>query len=446
MPVELRTPDSSVADEFLPRVPDTVPEEWEADFVRKREAIERAVAEFPTPFYIYDERGIRNTVRNLNSAFDWADYRNHFAVKATPTPAIVDLMRQEGSGADCSSAPEIVMADALGIQGESIMFTSNHTSIAEYKLARDRGAIVNFDDLTHLNFYREHVGTFPDIVCLRYSPEGKAGNVIIGTPEEAKFGMSLPQLQEAYRQLARAGVKRFGLHAMVASNELEATYFAETARMLLDATERINDELGIDFEFVNIGGGFGIPYRPDQRPVDLSGVSELIEQEFALSEAYGRPSLFTELGRYVTGPHGVLVTQVRHVEEKYRKVVGVDATMADLMRPGMYGAYHHITVLGGEYAPAETYDVAGSLCENNDKFANQRPLPRVKHGDTLVIHDAGAHGRAMGFNYNGKLRCGELLLCEDGSIVEIRRDETVEDLFSTAHWPDGVEPDYTGLE
>lgn len=403
-------------------------------FTPPREAIIQAIKRFAPPLYLYDERGIRASARTLNEAFAWAPgYRNYFAVKALPNPRILEILRDEQSGADTSSGPELALAERAGITGSRVMFTSNDTPAEEFRRAAALGAIINFDDLTHIGYYREHLGNLPETACVRYNPGRlKGGNEMIGLPEEAKFGMTATQLPEAYRQLKAGGVQRFGMHTMVASNEVRADYFAETARILFAEAQRVMKETGVTLSFINLGGGFGIPYEPGQQPIDVGRVTELIKS--AYREAFGTegPEIFTEMGRFVVGPHGVLLATVRHVMQKHRQVVGVDATMADLMRPSLYGAYHHITVLGKEDAPAtETYDVAGSLCENNDKFAIQRKLPKVVPGDVLVIHDTGAHGRAMGFNYNGKLRCGEALLREDGSLELIRRAETEDDLFAT---------------
>jgi diaminopimelate decarboxylase len=398
--------------------------------------LERIAGRHPTPFHLYDEKAIRETARGLLRAFAWAPgFREYFAVKACPNPHVLKILREEGFGADCSSLPELLLARKAGITGESIMFTSNDTPAGEYRQARELGAVINLDDISHIPFLEEHAG-LPELLCLRYNPGPlREGNAIIGKPEEAKYGFTRAQLFEGYRTLRERGVKRFGLHTMVASNELNPQYFVDTARMLYGLVVELNRELGIRFEFVNIGGGIGIPYRPEQTAVDIPAVSRGIQA--AYDEAI-RPRglhplrLYMEMGRMITGPHGYLVTRVLHLKDTYRKYVGLDACMANLMRPAMYGAYHHITVMGKQDRPADTlYDVTGSLCENNDKFAIQRPLPAVERGDLLVIHDTGAHGYAMGFNYNGKLRSAELLLKPDGSVQLIRRAETVEDYFAT---------------
>jgi diaminopimelate decarboxylase len=341
------------------------------------------------------------------------------------------ILKSEGFGADCSSVAELLLAESIGLSGEEIIFTSNDTPAYEYQKAVELGAIINLDDITHIDYLEEHVG-LPGLVCCRYNPGPlKAGNAIIGHPEEAKYGFTREQLFEGYRMLRDKGVKRFGLHTMVASNELNATYFIETAHLLFDLVKELSAELGIEFEFVNIGGGIGIPYKLEDKAVDLKAVGEGIR---ALYEAAGFTTLDVrmECGRMVTGPYGYLVSRVLHKKNTYKQYVGLDACMANLMRPGMYGAYHHITVPGKENMPHDfVCDVTGSLCENNDKFAINRTLPPVEIGDLVVIHDAGAHGHSMGFNYNGKLRSAELLLRENGEIVAIRRAETIDDYFAT---------------
>lgn len=403
---------------------------FDAEFVRQ------VAAKYPTPFYLYDEAGIRNTCRQLNAAFAWnPGFREYFAVKALPNPYIVQIAAQEGLGADCSSLPELILSERVGLTGEDLMFTSNNTLAHEYRKAIELGAIVNLDDLSHIDYLRENTG-LPELLCFRYNPgSAREGNVIIGRPEEAKYGFTEQQLFEGYKLLRDAGVKRFGLHTMVASNELNGSFFTETARMLFDLALRLHAQLGIRIEFVNLGGGIGIPYRPEQKPVDLAAVGNSIRELY--DSMIGRTPLhplriLMENGRMITGPHGFLVTTAVHHKNIYRNYVGVDACMSNLMRPGMYGAYHHITVLGRENEPHDQIvDVVGSLCENNDKFAIQRSLPKVQRGDLLVIHDSGAHGHAMGFQYNGKLRCAEILIQPDRSTRLIRRAETVEDYFAT---------------
>jgi diaminopimelate decarboxylase len=401
-----------------------------------RQQLEAIIGKHPTPFHIYDEKAMRENARLLVKAFSWADgFKEYFAVKATPNPYVMKILKAEGFGADCSSLSELLLAQKAGITGENIMFSSNDTPAEEFKKARELGAIINLDDITHVGYLEKHAG-LPAILCFRYNPGSlKEGNVIIGHPEEAKYGFTREQLLEGYRTVRDKGVGRVGLHTMVASNELNAQYFVETAEILFELVVEISKTLGIRFEFVNIGGGIGIPYKPGQTPVDLDAVSQGIGERY---EAIVRPAgchplkLYMECGRMITGPYGYLVSRVLHVKRTYKEFVGLDASMANLMRPALYGAYHHISVAGKEGAShSKVYDVTGSLCENNDKFAIDRSLPEVEPGDIVVIHDTGAHGHAMGFNYNGKLRSAELLLRENGDVVEIRRAETPDDYFAT---------------
>ncbi|MEO2017522.1 MAG: diaminopimelate decarboxylase [Fuerstiella sp.] len=401
------------------------------------EATIRAIAEdFPTPFYLYDEKGIRESCRSLNSAFSWSNgFRNYFAVKATPNPHIMSIVKQESLGGDCSSKAELMLCEKIGLRGEQVMFTSNNTPIFEFQAAKDLGAVLNLDDITHIDFVDQNLG-LPELVSFRYNPgAAREGNVIIGKPEEAKYGFMEDQLFEGYRILKERGVKRFGLHTMVASNELDGSFFVETARMLFDLATRILQQLDVRIEFVNLGGGIGIPYRPEDKAVDLKAVGDRIHSlydEMIVPAGLDPLRVVLENGRMITGPHGYLITRCLHHKQIYRDYVGVDASMANLMRPGMYGAYHHITVLGKEDAPHDkVVDVVGSLCENNDKFAVGRALPDIERDDLLVIHDAGAHGHAMGFQYNGKLRSAELLLQENGDVKQIRRAETYDDYFAT---------------
>ena len=400
------------------------------------ERVKEIAKSYPSPFYIYDEAAIIENICALKEAFSWADFKEYFAVKATPNPFLMKLLKRVGVGADCSSLPELMLAEKVGIVGEDIMFTSNDTPASEYRKATELGAVINFDDISHLAFYEEHVGKLPELVCFRYNPgRAKEGNLIIGRPEEAKYGFTREQLFAGYRYCKERGIKRFGIHTMVASNELDYTYFIETAEILFKLVQEISKELDLNFEFVNLGGGIGIPYRPEDKAVDLVKVGTGIRakyEELISGAGLADLKIYMECGRMVTGPFGYLVTRALHIKETYKTYLGVDATMADLMRPALYGAYHHITVLGRkEQGPKVTYDVTGSLCENNDKFAIDRELPEVEIGDYLVIHDAGAHGHAMGFNYNGKLRSAELLLRTDGSIKLIRRAENLADLFAT---------------
>ncbi len=394
------------------------------------------IEKHPTPFHLYDEKGIIDNARQLKDAFSQIHgFKEYFAVKALPNPYIMKLLMAEGFGADCSSMAELLLAEKTGIVGEDIMFSSNDTPAEEFIKAKELGAIINLDDISHIEYLEETAG-LPEIICCRYNPGPlKGGNVIIGSPEEAKYGFTREQLFEGYRKMKEKGVKRFGLHTMVASNELEPDYFIETARLLYELIAELSMELDIRFEFVNLGGGIGISYRPEQDPVPYdviaNGVREAYE-EFIVGNGLNPLRTFLECGRVITGPYGYLITGVRHLKHIYKDYVGTDACMANLMRPGIYGAYHHITVLGKEDQEATNlYDVTGSLCENNDKFAIDRLLPEVKRGDILVIHDTGAHGHAMGFNYNGKLRSSEILLRKDGSFVQIRRAETVDDYFAT---------------
>src|SRR5690554_1390515 len=399
--------------------------------------IDQIIRKYPTPFHIYDERGIRENARNLIDAFSWVDgFKEYFAVKAAPNPYLMKILKQEGFGADCSSLPELLLADKCGISGENIMFTSNDTPSGEFKKAFELGAIINLDDISHIPYLENHIGTIPELICARYNPGPlRSGNAIIGEPQEAKYGFTRDQLFEGYRILREKGVKRFGLHTMVASNELNPEYFVQTASMLFELVVKLSKELDISFEFVNLGGGFGIPYHPDQKKLDIKEISNGIKAEYEkylVNSGLTLPKIYMESGRMITGPFGYLVSRVLHVKKTYKTYVGLDANMANLMRPALYGAYHHITVSGKENMLCDhKYDVTGSLCENNDKFAIDRMLPEIEPGDILVIHDTGAHGHAMGFNYNGKLRSAELLFREDGSIVQIRRSETVDDYFAT---------------
>jgi diaminopimelate decarboxylase len=405
----------------------------------RAEQLRALTATHPTPFYLYDEQGIRGASRALQAAFAWAPgFRNFFALKATPNPHILTILAEEGSGADCSSLPELLIAARVGLRGEQIMFTSNNTPATEFAAARQLGAVINLDDLGHLDYLARHVG-LPELLSFRYNPGPlRTGNPIIGHPEAAKFGLTRDQLFTAYAAAQRAGVERFGLHTMVVSNELDGAALVATATLLFGLARELQAQLGITIELINLGGGIGIPYRPEESPLDLvafgAGVRAAYTALFQGTE--GRPpTLAMECGRLITGPHGYLLTHVRHMKHTYRHYAGLDATMADLMRPGMYGAYHQVSVLGKEHlVPSERYDLVGSLCENNDKFAIDRELPPLEPGDLLVIHDVGAHGRAMGFNYNGKLRSAELLLAQDGTTRLIRRAETIDDYFATIVW------------
>ena len=409
------------------------------------EQIASIASEYKTPFHIYDEAGLRRTAQELNEAFSWSEgYINHFAVKANPNPYLLEILKQEGMGADASSLPELTLSNIIGLKGEQIMFTSNNTPPEEYEEAYKLGAIINLDDINQIDVLKDALGgKFPELISFRYNPGPDRvtsdGNAI-GNPADAKFGVSTAQLPEAYKRAKGLGAKRFGLHTMVVSNELDETAHIQTAEMLFKMVIELNNEAGIKIEFVNFGGGLGIPARPGQKPLDLARISNGIKEkheEIITKGGYGPLRIITENGRFVTGPHGFLVTRVRSIKETYHRFVGVDATMADLMRPGMYNAYHHISVPGKENMPTIPQQVVGSLCENNDKFTGKtdRDLPKLENGDLLVIHDTGAHGYSMGFNYNGKLRHKELLLKADGSVKQIRRDETMDDYFATLDYP-----------
>ncbi|KGE71931.1 diaminopimelate decarboxylase [Spirochaeta lutea] len=406
--------------------------------------VEEHQATIPTPYHLYDERNIRENARYVNGAFSWVSnseakpggFKNYFAVKALPNPAIMRLLQEEGMGFDCSSGAELALCERIGVRGEEIMFTSNDTTREEYEKAAALGAIINLDDISHIAFLEKTLGSLPELLCFRYNPGPlREGNVIIGRPEEAKYGFTRDQILKGYEICKQKGVKRFGLHTMVASNELDPDYFIETARMLFELAVEVKQTLGISIEFVNLGGGIGIPYKPEDTRVDLEYVSTGIEtlyEQIIVPEGLHPLRIVMENGRMITGPYGYLVTRVLHLKNTYKSYVGLDASMANLMRPGMYGAYHHITVLGKEHSePTSVYDVTGSLCENNDKFAIDRSLPSIGVDDVLVIHDTGAHGHSMGFNYNGKLRSAEVLLQMDGSPRVIRRKETLEDYFAT---------------
>ncbi len=391
---------------------------------------------FKTPFHIYDEAGIRETGEKLKNVFSALDgFREYYAVKALPNPKILEIMKDLGFGFDCSSIPELELSRGVGGRGEDIMFTSNNTTVQEFiAAAASGGCILNLDDISLVS----KVPEMPETICFRYNPgPRRTGNDIIGNPTEAKYGVSHEKLIDAYKAAMDRGATRFGLHTMLASNELNHTYMVMTAQMLLEEILRVSDALGIRFDFINIGGGLGIPYQPDQTPLDIDTMGREITDIFQRFERrYGyAPRLFMESGRYMTGPHGVLVVKAINRKDTYRTYIGVDACMSALMRPALYGAYHHISVIGKEDAPKELVaDVVGALCENNDKFAVMRKLPRIEHGDLLVIHDTGAHGHAMGFNYNGRLRPKELLLRTDGSVELIRREETLEDHFATLNF------------
>jgi diaminopimelate decarboxylase len=397
---------------------------------------------YGTPFHIYDEAGIRSTGEELKKAFAGIEgFREYYAVKALPNPRILELVKELGFGFDCSSIPELIISRQVGGTGEEIMFTSNNTTPEEFQAAAaDGGCILNLDDISLI----AKVPEFPELVCFRYNPgPRRTGNIIIGNPVEAKYGITHEQVISAYKMALERGGKRFGLHTMVASNERDYTYIVETARMLLEIAAMVEDELGIRFEFLNIGGGLGIPYKPEDHALDLDAMAKEITELFDnFKSAHGyAPRMYMESGRWITGPHGALITRAINHKSIYRQYVGVDSCMSALMRPALYDAYHHIDIIGKtDQKNSEVYDIAGSLCENNDKFAVQRSLPPVHEGDLLAIHDTGAHGHAMGFQYNGRLRPKELLLRTDGSIELIRRAETNEDYFQTLNFKDDILP------
>ena len=401
-----------------------------------KETLEKIIEKYPTPFHIYDEAGMRSYAKRFVKAFSWNEgFKEYYAIKAAPNPYLMKILRQEGFGIDCSSIAELEIAEKVGMSGDEIMFTSNDTPAYEYKKAIALGAIINLDDISHIQYLDENIG-LPELVCFRYNPGSlKEGNAIIGHPEEAKYGFTRSQLFEGYQILIDKGVKRFGIHTMVASNELDPDYFAGTAHILFELIADLSKKLNISFEFANLGGGIGIPYKPEQSEVDLEKMSRGIKanyDKYITGNGLSPIKLYFESGRAITGPYGYLVSKVLHIKDTYKKYAGLDSCMADLMRPALYGSYHHISVPGKESVQTKImYDVTGSLCENNDKFAINRVLPKLSSGDIVVIHDTGAHGHSMGFNYNGKLRSAEILLREDGEVVQIRRAETLDDYFAT---------------
>ncbi|MCI6639471.1 MAG: diaminopimelate decarboxylase [Pygmaiobacter massiliensis] len=407
-----------------------------------KQQLEEIASRWPTPFYLYDEAGIRSTAAALKDAFGWnKGFREYFAVKALPNPFILKILAEYGCGTDCASRPELLLSERCGITGEDIMFSSNDTPASEFCLARKMRAIINLDDISHIEML-EGNGGIPETVCCRYNPGSSFSmtNQIMGNLSDTKFGMTRPQLFEALRILKSKGAKRFGVHALLVSCSMDEEYYPQLAAELFRLAVEIKKELGISLSFVDLSGGIGIPYRPQERAVDIARVGGQVRQEYEkiLLPAGIELAIYTELGRFMTGPHGYLVSRVIHEKHTYKNYLGLDATAANLMRPAIYGAYHHITVAGKEQLPADTlYDVTGSLCENNDKFAVDRLLPACQVGDLLVLHDAGAHGYSMGYNYNGKLRCAELLVKPDGSVQMIRRAETAKDYFATF--------DFTGL-
>lgn len=402
-----------------------------------KEKAEQIAKKFPTPFYLYDEAGIRRRARLVNRAFSWnKGFKEYFAVKATPNPYILQILKEEGCGADCSSLTELEMSHAVGLTGTDVMFSSNETPVEDMQLAKKMGVIINLDDLTHVDFLEEVAG-IPETICCRFNPGGHfaIANSIMDNPGDSKYGMTRAQMVEAYKKLMEKGAKHFGIHAFLASNTVTNEYYPELARQLFTLAVELKEETGADITFINLSGGVGIAYRPEQEENDILAIGEGVRkvfEEVLVPAGLGNVRLFTEMGRFMLAPYGALVTRAVHEKHIYKEYIGVDACAANLMRPAMYGSYHHITVLGKENAEAtQVYDVVGGLCENNDKFAVDRKLPKIEKGDLLFIHDAGAHGFSMGYNYNGKLRSSELLLQKDGSVKMIRRAEEPKDYFAT---------------
>ena len=405
-------------------------------FITKAKA-EEIIKEIPTPFHIYDEKGIRQRARDLYKAFSWnKGFKEYFAVKATPNPTILKILKEEGCGTDCSSLTELMMSDKMGFKGDEIMFSSNDTPAEEFVLAKKLNATINLDDFTHIDFLEKSAG-IPEKICCRFNPGGKfsISTTIMDNPGDAKYGMTKDQIIEAYKILKAKGVKRFGMHAFLASNTVTNEYYPTLAKILFETAVEIKEKTGVKLDFINLSGGVGIPYTPDKEPNDIMVIGEGVRkvyEEVLVPAGMGDVAIFTELGRFMLAPYGHLVTTAIHEKHTHKEYIGVDACAVNLMRPAMYGAYHHITVLGKENEPCDhKYDVTGSLCENNDKFAIDRMLPKIDMGDILVIHDTGAHGFAMGYNYNGKLKSAEVLLRPDGSWRLIRRAETPEDYFAT---------------
>ena len=406
-------------------------------FVTK-EQIEEIVKTYPTPFHIYDERGIRENAKAVQEAFSWnKGFKEYFAVKACPNPFLIQIMHEYGAGCDCSSLTELMLSNALGINGKDIMFSSNDTPAEDFELAAEIGATINLDDITHIEFLERTLGYLPKTLSCRYNPGGyfSLGTDIMDNPGDAKYGFTTEQMFEGFRVLKEKGVENFGIHAFLASNTVTNEYYPTLAKQLFELAVQLQERTGAHIRFINLSGGIGIPYRPDQTPNDIRVIGDSVRkvyEEILVPAGMGDVAIYTELGRFMMGPYGHLVTRVIHQKHTHKEYLGVDACAVNLMRPAMYGAYHHITVLGKENAPCDhKYDVTGSLCENNDKFAIDRMLPEIEMGDYLVIHDTGAHGYAMGYNYNGKLKSAELLLKEDGSVQLIRRAETPKDYFAT---------------
>lgn len=401
------------------------------------EQVQEMTTKYPTPFHLYDEKGIRENVRKLKKAFSWNEgYKEYFAVKATPNPYLMQILKEEGVGADCSSYTELLLSEKVGLAGDDIMFSSNVTPAADFELAAKLGAIINFDDITHIDFY-EKIAPFAKTMSCRYNPGGDftLHNQIMDTPKDAKYGLTRAQMTEAFLKLKEKGVEHFGIHSFLASNTVTDDYYPKLAKILFKLAVELKEETGVHIAFINLSGGVGIPYKPDQRGNDILAIGEGVRkafEEILVPAGMGDVSIYTELGRFVMGPYGCLVTQAIHEKHIHKEYIGLDACATDLMRPAMYGSYHHITVLGKENEPLDhMYDITGGLCENNDKFAIDRNLPKIDVGDYIVIHDTGAHGFSMGYNYNGKLRSAEILLKEDVSTKQIRRAETPKDYFAT---------------
>ena len=406
-------------------------------FITKAQ-LDEIVKEYPTPFHLYDEKGIRENMMALKEAFSWnKGFREYFAVKATPNPFLINILREYGCGCDCSSYTELMLSEAIGASGEEIMFSSNETPAEEYKYADELGAIINLDDITHIDFLEDTIGHIPETISCRYNPGGlfKISNDIMDNPGDSKYGMTTEQLFEAFKILKSKGAKEFGIHAFLASNTVTNDYYPMLAKVLFEMAVKLQKETGVHIKFINLSGGIGIPYRPDQEANDIYAIGRGVKKvynEVLVPAGMGDVELYTELGRFMMAPYGCLVTKAIHEKHTHKEYIGVDACAVNLMRPAMYGAYHHITVMGKEKEPCDhKYDVVGSLCENNDKFAIDRMLPAIEKGDLLVIHDTGAHGFAMGYNYNGKLKAAEILLKEDGTTQLIRRAETPADYFAT---------------
>lgn len=405
-------------------------------FATKKQ-LEEIIKEYPTPFHIYDEKGIRENARKLNKAFAWnKGFKEYFAVKATPNPEILKMLKEEGCGMDCSSLTELMMSEKCGFKGDEIMFSSNDTPANEFQYARKMNATINLDDITHIDFLKE-VADIPEIISCRYNPGGtfSLGTTIMDHPGDSKYGLTRSQMTEAFLRLKELGVKEFGMHSFLASNTVNNEYYPTLAKILFKVAVELKEETGVHIGFINLSGGIGIPYTPDKEPNDILIIGEGVRkayEEVLVPAGMGDVAIYTELGRFMLGPYGHLVSTAIHEKHTHKEYIGLDSCAVDLMRPAMYGSYHHITVMGKENEPCDhLYDVTGSLCENNDKFAIDRKLPKIDNGDIIVIHDTGAHGFAMGYNYNGKLKSAELLLQEDGTVRKIRRAETPEDYFAT---------------